>query len=196
MTNETRSAALASYFAANPSVNLLVVEFGHGYGRAKFDSTCKLTRTRIERGEAVRRLVVATRSGREAEVYVANRMFGVLVGAAASVRIEFGLDASGYPNRLDVLPVRWTRFLGVEMLERLDLDSLDGEVTIELVDRIGNVREFVRGSREGSKWNGSRSTKALLSGFRRSKNYRMIRVSVRARTESGIDFSNFVSLAA
>ncbi len=174
----SRAAALASYFSANPSVNLLVVEVGHGYGCAKFDSICKLTRTRIERGEAVRRLVVATRSGREAEVYVASRTFGTLVGSARPARIEYGADAHGYPARLDALPVRWTRFDGVEVFERLDLDSIDGEVLIEVVDHDGEIRRFVRGSRAGSKWGGTRSTKALLSGFRRSKNYRMIRVSV------------------
>lgn len=189
----TRSDALADYFSAHPATNLLVVEFGHAYGRAKFGSTCRLTRTQIKRGEEVRRIVVATRSGRIVEVYVANRTFGILVGAA-TVRIEFGSDAHGYPLRIDALPVRYTRFTGVETLEALDLDSVEGEVTVELVTRYGEVKKFVRGSR--GKWNGRRSTKAFLAGVRRSRNYRLVRVSVRTTDEYGLGPTEFVAFAA
>jgi hypothetical protein len=154
-----------TFLSANPEATLALIDFGHGYGTAKYDSTCRLTGDRINRGESTRKVAIRTATGHTFEGYVSNRMFALL-----QFRGEWGC-----PHRGDWNPSvsRWTRF-DLAKVEAA-LENAETGTTIRLILRdSGYGSNETRGWTLGAngKWRQGRKTsspKALLAALRRSK---------------------------
>ena len=168
----TRTEAIAAFFRTNPTVTLVCTGFGHGYGKAKFNSRCKLTRTYIERGDAVRKIDVVTRAGSAHTVYVSNQMFGTLFGSS-SHRVEHERGGPLNNPYTDLHYSRWTRWTGVEQVETWIQSA--GSVTIEVVNADGQVKTYRRGW--NNKWNETQTDNALLATLRRSKRLCLVRIT-------------------
>lgn len=177
----TQTEAIAAFFASRPDVNIVCTEFGHAYDTAKFSSTCKLTRTRIECGEAIRKIEIVTRAGTTHSLFVATRTFGTLFGAN-SHRVEHERGDKFDSIHTDLTFSTWTRFTGVEQIERFVRDA-DKSTKIEIVDEFGASKSYSLDWR--GKWNGKQTTNALLSSLRRSKRLRLVRVSRNEQRTSG-----------
>ena len=174
----TRTEAIAAFFASRPDVNLVCTEYGHAYGSAKFDSRCKLTHTRIERGEPVRKIEIVTRAGTAHSVFVANRTFGTLFNADGATscqhRIEHERGGPFMNIHTDLLYSTWTRFYCVEQIERFVRDAVKS-TRIEFVDAYGESKSYSLGWND--KWNETQTTNALLASLRRSKRLRLVRLT-------------------
>lgn len=177
----TQTEAIAAFFASRPDVNIVCTEYGHAYGTAKFASTCKLTRTQIERGEAIRKIEIVTRRGTTHSLFVANRTFGTLF-ESTSHRVEHERGGKFGNPHTDLLISTWTRFVSVEQIERFVLDA-DKSTKIEIVDKFGESKSYSIGW--NGKWNTTQTTNALLSSLRRSKRLRLVRVSRNEQRTSG-----------
>lgn len=168
----TRTEAIAAFFTSRPEVTIICVEAGHAYGRARYNSTCKLTRTPIQAGEAVRqvKLVCRADSARTHTLFMANSTYGMLFGCSRA-RIEHAPSGVGGYHFTDIEYSAWTRFQGVEQVAAV----LDERPTIiEMVTRYGEKRTY-KGA--NGRWNGGQSTKAMLASMRRgARNLRLVRV--------------------
>lgn len=63
-------AHIVAMFNHNPRAHLALVEMGHGYGKAKFSGSCKVTGLPIIIGQTIRKLSFWSRDGRFFEGYV------------------------------------------------------------------------------------------------------------------------------
>ena len=168
----TRTEAIAHFFTSRPEVTIVCVEYGHAYGRARYSSTCKLTRTPIRMGEAVRQVKLICRAdpARTHTLYLANSTFGLLFGCSHA-RIEHAPHGINDERFTDVWYSAWTRFQGVEQVAAV-LD--ERPTTIAMVNRYGEKRTY-KGA--NGRWNGGQSTKAMLASMRRgARNLRLVRV--------------------
>ena len=98
----TTDKQAAATFAEYPRATLVIEEVGHGYGKAKFTSQCKLTGDRISYGETVRKLVLWSRSAGRFEVYVSQRTVKNLnMREPLTVNYPDGHEEAGEPVRSD-----------------------------------------------------------------------------------------------
>jgi hypothetical protein len=70
--------SIKATFEAHPEATMCLVEMGHGYGEARYTSTCAMTGDVIRAGESIRKVLVAIRGGRWFEGHIANRTLGAL----------------------------------------------------------------------------------------------------------------------
>ena len=168
-----RKQAAAAFLAATPHATLALLEYGHGYAKARRESTCRLTRTRINMGEAIRKIRILTRHGQECEVYVANRTFGTLFNSS-STRIDYKADGSSYIYRDQPLEYcAWARWTGTEQVEAI-VRSADSRTEIEIVDKHGETKTH---HLTNGRWNNRQTPNAFLATLRRSKSIRLVRAS-------------------
>jgi hypothetical protein len=71
-------ARIRATFAECPEAQIVCVEMGHGYGKARFAGQCSLTGDCVERGETIRFLRLAFRDGRWWTGHTSARVVGLL----------------------------------------------------------------------------------------------------------------------
>ena len=164
----TKTTAIAAYFNQNPDITLVSTEFGHGYTTAQHTGWCKLTQTRIERGDSIRNVSITTRSGRSISLFMATKTYHV-VFTMGGVKVNHNADDSGNTST-ELLTSRWSRYT----MERAT-EAVDAGHRVEVYTKYGELRTYKLWS--NGKWNGRQTSRALLGTLRRSKNAAMIRVT-------------------
>jgi len=151
-------AKVADLLAQNPSVRMIISEMGHGYGKAKFGSRCKLTGDRIQVGEAVRKIEVFFRDGTQADYYISNRSLGYM----RSRNLNPNGDKSYYGVTLSRCLGDWWKAL----------DETKGSLRVITSGDFTHSEKSWKWSESTSKWKRgytSLSTKQLQAQFKRSK---------------------------
>lgn len=145
-------------WAAHPDATLVLVTMGHGYGKARHDSTCGLTGDRINAGEAIRHVVVASRSGHTWAGYIANRTLGWL-----DIRSS-GTHTMGFSRFSKCRGQWWQALQGAQVGQVLTLQQRGGCT-------VHTTTQYTL--RQDGKWHGRNysklSTAQLQANMRRSK---------------------------
>ena len=167
-SENTRQDAIRAYFQENPEVTMVCTEFGHGYAKARYTGWCKLTNTRIDCGESIRKVSITTRDSRSMQLFMSSKNWSALFGFN-DVRIRH--DDDGIGNTFtDISASRWSRYT----IERA-AEAVESGHRIEVFTKYGERRTYKLWS--NGKWNGRQTSRALLGTLRRSKNAAMIRVT-------------------
>lgn len=173
----TLPANVSRTFARIPQAQTVLVEMGHGYGKAKFASRCPMTGLSINVGTMVRKVDCYTRSGKHLDAYVAAKSaeFWGFHGGSEGLTGETG----------DMAHSGWRRFTNAaEFLA--DIGDLDGyavgtEVTVaETMDYAIVTKTWIRteagwsssrksfsGSEPVNASSNKTTTKQLAAGFAR-----------------------------
>ena len=166
---------LTAAFDRFPSatLGLCLSDMGHGYGKAKWSSTCKLTGMDIWVGEAVRKITVHTPAGLTWSGYTANRIMAILFteGRAGVTTLD----------RDEVHLSNWAKCRGdwVSKVEDAISDAPPHGLQVHVVTSTGLTKGWTYQSWSG-KWHSGRAGRSsaaqLVSSLRRGKSNRLWRV--------------------
>ena len=164
-SENTRQDAIRAYFQENPEVTMVCTEFGHGYAKARYTGWCKLTNTRIDCGESIRKVSITTRDSRSMQLFMSSRRapcLGSMMSESATMtmaqtHLPILAPLAGAATQSSA-PLRQWR---AAIASKSSLSTVSAEHTSS-----------------GAMGSGTGARPAALSGtLRRSKNAAMIRVT-------------------
>lgn len=181
----TAPANVLSYFEAHPTAQTLLVELGHGYGKAKYSGTCRITGNVILPSTTVRKVVFWTRDGRNFDGYLPSGTVSALDFRGVQRTIE-SLDA-GTDLGVEGVSEWVVGSASLDFLRGLDLASLPDGTKIEVLRYVeGAYAPTVDGwtvrvfgaKREWCSATGRITDKQLASAFARTKRLAGYRLTV------------------
>ena len=185
MPTESAPAAVLAFFDATPTAQTVRVEMGHGYGKAKYSGTCRITGNAILPSTTVRKVVFWTRDGRKFDGYLPSGTVAALDFRGVQRTIE-SLDA-GTDLGIEGVSEWVVGSASLGSLQGLDLASLPDGTRIEVLRYVEGAYAptvdawTVRVFGEKRLWHsgtGRITDKQLASGFARTKRIAGFRVTV------------------
>ena len=151
---------VARAFANNPRAGMVVETMGHAYGEARFAGRCPLSGAPINRGDAIRHVVIWTRDGSRFEGHILNHN-AQQQGMAAFQFV--GVDAG---------VSTWHPGTANDLLALLDDETVD---RLCWMTGVGETKQIARDSCPG-RWGRNQSVKQVAARIRRTNGIRFIRV--------------------
>jgi hypothetical protein len=173
-TQETKmNSTISDVFSNNEKITFVITEAGHGYAKAKYSSTCKLTGIEIYSGEPVRKIKIQTRSGLTWSGYTSNRIYCFLTKSEVA---RYNLQPLDFNPDMDL--IGWTKFAqGWEDNIAKELNTATEGTKLKFVNKRGEEKTY-----SYNKWTGKFrlsgtysdcTAKQVIAALKRSKTKRL-----------------------